>query len=149
MTSQTITRTIRPRKTEDSAVVVPTVERRWAWVVIFTSSSTLICCALPILLVALGFGAVSASLFASVPFLVTLAQYKTWMFAGSGAVLVLAAWLLYRPGRVCPADPVLALQCDIAHRWNTRFFWLASVIWIVGFAAAYLALPIFTWLEGG
>lgn len=130
-------------------MIEPPIEHRWGWLVLFTSSSTLICCALPILLVSLGLGAVSASLFASFPFLVTLAQYKTWMFAGSGAVLVLAAWLLYRPGRICPADPDLALQCDIAHRWNTRLFWLASVIWIVGFAAAYLALPVYSWLEDG
>ena len=125
----------------------PSMERRWAWVVLLTSSSTLICCALPILLVSLGLGAVSASLFASFPFLVTLAQYKVWMFAGSGVVLVLAAWFLYRPGRVCPADPNLALQCEFTHRWNIRFFWLAAAIWMLGFAAAYLALPIYTYLE--
>jgi hypothetical protein len=91
----------------------------------------------------------SASLFANFPFLVTLAQYKAWMFTGSGAVLALAAWFLYRPGRACPADPDLALQCEIAHRWNTRFFWSAAVIWIVGFAAAYMALPIYSLMEGG
>jgi len=49
---------------------------RWAWLVLFAFSTTLVCCALPILLVSLGLGAVSASLFANLPFLVTLAQYK-------------------------------------------------------------------------
>ena len=146
-TSRKITRTIRPWKTEGCAVYEPPNARRWAWVVLFTSSSTLICCALPILFVSVGLGTVSASLFASFPFLVTLSQFKTWMFAGSAAVLVLTAWLLYRPGRVCPADPDLALKCENAHRWNTRYFWLATVIWTVGLAAAYLALPIYIWLE--
>ncbi len=125
-----------------------TSPRKWAWIVLFTSSSTLICCALPILLVSLGLGAVSASLFASFPFLVTLAQYKTWMFLSSAAVLALTGWLLYRSGRACPADPELAEQCERAHRWNLRFFWVASAVWTVGVAAAYLALPIYLWLGG-
>jgi hypothetical protein len=125
------------------------VPRRWSWLVLFASSTTLVCCALPILLVSIGLGAVSASLFASLPFLVTMAQYKAWMFAGSGGVLVLAAWLLFRPGRACPADPDLAEQCEKAHRWNKRFYWVSVGIWVAGFGAAYLALPIYLWLEGG
>ena len=88
-------------------------------------------------------------LFASLPFLVTLAQYKAWMFAGSGGVLLLAAWLLFRPGRVCPADPDLAEQCEKAHRWNTRLYWVSVGIWVIGLGAAYLALPVYLWLEGG
>ncbi len=125
-----------------------TTPRRWAWLVLFASSTTLVCCALPILLVSLGLGAVSASLFASFPILVTLAQYKAWMFAGSGAVLTLAAWLLFRSGRACPADRELAEQCEKVHRWNTRFFWLSVAIWVAGFGSAYLALPIYLWLGG-
>ena len=125
-----------------------TPPRKWAWIVLFTSSSTLICCALPILLVSLGLGAVSASLFASFPFLVTLAQYKTWMFLSSAAVLALTGWLLYRSGRACPADPELAEQCERAHRWNLRFFWVAAAVWTVGVAAAYLALPLYLRLGG-
>ncbi len=127
-------------------MTAPTSPRKWAWIVLFTSSSTLICCALPILLVSLGLGAVSATLFASFPFLVTLAQYKTWMFSGSAVVLALTGWLLYRPGRACPADPDLAEQCERAHRWNMRFFWVAAAVWMAGAAAAYLSLPIYLWL---
>jgi hypothetical protein len=117
--------------------------------VVFASSTTLICCALPILLVSLGLGAVSASLFANLPFLVTLAQYKAWMFAACGSVLALTAWLLFRPGRACPADPELAEQCEKIHRWNIRFYWVSVGIWVLGFATAYLALPVYSWLDGG
>ncbi len=126
-----------------------TTPRNWTWIVLFTSSTTLVCCALPILLVTLGLGAVSASLFANLPLLVTLAQYKAWMFTGSVAVLLVTAWLLFRPGRACPTDPELAEQCDNAHRWNIRFLGASVVIWVVGFAAAYLALPIYLWFSDG
>ncbi len=123
--------------------------RKWSWLVLFASSTTLVCCALPILLVSLGLGAVSASLFASLPILVTLAHYKAWMFAGSGGVLALAAWLLFRSGRVCPADPDLAAQCENVQSWNKRLYWVSAGIWLLGFGAAYLALPIYLWFDGG
>lgn len=121
---------------------------RWAWLVLFASSTTLICCALPILLVSFGLGAVSASLFANLPFLVTLAQHKAWMFAASGGVLALTAWLLFRPGRTCPVDPGLAAQCEKVHGWNIRFYWVSVAVWVAGFGTAYLALPVYLWLNG-
>ncbi|MBL4788000.1 MAG: hypothetical protein JKY60_02745 [Kordiimonadaceae bacterium] len=131
---------------KDNAAIVD--RSRWGWLVLFTSTSTIICCALPILLVTLGLGAVSASMFATFPILVTLAQHKVWLFLGSGLLLGLSAWAVYRPGRACPADKALAEQCETAHRWNTRILWVSGVIWLIGFCAAYFALPIFEWLEG-
>ena len=116
--------------------------RQWGWLLLFASSTTLLCCALPIVLIALGFGAVSAALFANLPFLVVLAHHKVWLFAGSGAALALAAWALYRPGRACPADPDLAARCASADKWNRRVFAVSVAIWAVGFTAAFLSLPL-------
>ena len=118
-------------------------QSRWGWLVLFTSSSTLICCALPILLVTLGLGAVSATLFETLPFLVTLAKNKLWMFLGSAVMLALGGWALYRPGRYCPTDPDLKQKCETAHRWNKRIWWTSIVIWALGFFAAYLSLPLY------
>ena len=117
------------------------------WLTLFASTGTLICCALPILLVTLGLGAAVASLTSSFPILITLSQHKAWIFAGSGALLVLAGWLMYRPGRACPADPAVAELCARLQIWNRRIYWSAVAIWGVGFAAAYLALPIRIWLD--
>lgn len=116
-------------------------QSKWGWLLLFTSTTTLICCALPILLVSVGFGAVSAAMFSNIPFLVDLAHHKVWLFAGSGGMLALAGWALYRPGRTCPTDPVLAAKCETADRWNRRFFNVAAGIWAIGFTAAYLSLP--------
>jgi len=114
---------------------------KWGVLVLFTSISTLLCCALPILLVSLGMGAVVASLASSVPFLITLSQYKAWTFSMTAIILVSACWVLYRPGRVCPADPEYARLCNNAHKWNTRFFWIATTIWCIGSFAAFI-LPL-------
>lgn len=121
--------------------------RKWGWLVLFATTTTLVCCALPIILVTLGLGAVAAALFSSLPFLVDLARHKVWFFAGSFFLLALAAWALYRPGRACPADPELARKCAAADKWNGRLFRGSAAVWLVGFAAAYLALPILEWID--
>ena len=121
--------------------------RLWGWMVLFASTSTLLCCALPILLVTIGLGAVSASLFANLPFLVTLSHYKAWLFAGSAVLLAAAAWATLRPGRTCPTDSELAARCAAADRWNRRLLIVSSVLWVLGFVAAYLSLPMLNAFE--
>lgn len=122
--------------------VRPGRETGVSWLTLFATTGTLICCALPIALVTLGMGATVASLTSNFPFLITLSLHKAWIFAGSGLMLTLSAWLLYRPGRACPADPVLAALCERVFRWNKRVYWTSVVIWGIGFFAAYLALPL-------
>ena len=106
------------------------------------ASGTLLCCALPILLVTLGMGASVAALISAAPWLVTLSHYKGWMFAISAAGLIAAAFFLYRPGRTCPTDPRLAQFCATADRWNRRVLMLAAVVWTIGAFAAFLLLPL-------
>lgn len=114
---------------------------------LFASTGTLVCCALPILLVSIaGLGSVVASLTNNFPLLVTLSQYKEWVFGLSGLMLAVAGWLVWRPGRTCPADPGLAEWCNRFHAWNRRIILMSGVLWMVGFLAAFLALPVRKWL---
>lgn len=116
------------------------------WLTLFASSGTLVCCALPIILVTLGLGAAVASITSAFPFLVTLSQHKIWVFIFSGLMLILSGWLMYRPGRTCPANTELAEMCSRTQIWNRRVFWVSVAIWSTGFFAAYLALPLRVWL---
>jgi len=123
------------------------VQKRLSWLALFTSTGTLICCALPILLVTLGLGATVAALTSAFPFLIVLSQHKVWVFTLSGAMLGISGWPLYRTGRSCPGDPELGALCERAQVWNRRIYWSSVVIWGAGFFAAYLALPLRIWLE--
>jgi hypothetical protein len=125
-----------------------TGESRVTWLALFASTGTLICCALPIALVALGMGATVAALSTSLPILVSLTQHKAWVFLGSALSLVVTGWLLFHSGRECPADPELRASCERILKWNRRVFWTAITIWSVGFLAAYAALPLRIWVEG-
>lgn len=113
-----------------------------SWLTLFASTGTLLCCALPILLVSLGFGAALASLTRSLPILVTLAEYECWMFIVSAVLLAITAWVLWFSAQPCASDPVLAQRCQQAKLWNRRVFCTASLVWCVGFIAAFLLLPM-------
>ena len=113
-----------------------------AWLTLFASSGTLICCALPIVLITLGMGATVAALTSSFPILITLSQHKAWVFAFSGLLLGLTGWWLYRREYSCPGDKRLAAMCARSRVWNRRIFLTSALIWLLGFFAAYLALPL-------
>lgn len=117
------------------------------WFTLFTTTGTLVCCALPIMLVTLGMGATVVSMTSAFPILIVLSQHKLWVFAFSGAMLVISSWLLFRPGRFCSTDNALGQICNTAHKWNKRIYWSSVVIWGIGFFAAFLALPLRIWLD--
>ena len=95
---------------------------RLGWLALFTSLGTLLCCALPILLVVMGFGAVVATVTYQFPWLVTLAEQEVWMFGISGVILAACAWVIWTQRNTCPTDPELALRCQQAKRWNHYLF---------------------------
>ena len=123
------------------------METRLSWLTLLVSTGTLLCCALPILLVSLGLGATVAAITSSFPVLITLSQYKGWIFTISGSLLAGTAWLMWHNRGQCPAEPGIGELCQRAQVWNRRVWLFAVVIWFIGFGAAYLALPIWQWLE--
>ena len=117
------------------------------WVSLFASTSTWICCALPKLLITVGAGAALAGITKQFPLLTVLGTHKNWMFATSGVLLTVAAGLTWRSGQHCPADPVLAQRCERVRQWNKRILWVSMTVWVIGFVAAYLALPVRMYLD--
>jgi hypothetical protein len=106
---------------------------------ILSSFSALLCCALPALLVSLGAGAVLASLITAVPQLVWISEHKIPLFAFAGLMLALSAISTYRNRRApCPADPAQAKSCLRLRRLSLRVFYLASVVYAIGFFFAFL-----------
>lgn len=126
-------------------------ERRWegAWsgLALLASTGTLVCCALPILLVSLGLGAAVAGLVDQFPWLPALTRHKVWVFGAAAVMLAAGLAVTYRPGRACPADPARARACERLDRINRVLLWAGVGIWTAGFAAAYLSLPVARWLE--
>ncbi len=113
---------------------------RITWFSIFTSASTLLCCALPALLVALGAGAALASLVGIFPQIVWVSENKTLVFVGAGVMLAVAGYLQYRARFLpCPIDPGLAAACARQRRVSNVIYFVSLAIYVIGVSFALLA----------
>lgn len=111
---------------------------------LFTSAGTLVCCALPALLVTLGAGAALAGIVFSAPWLVALSKYKAWTFGISGAMILLAGIAQWKARNVpCPIDPIQARACMRLRRTSKWIYWLSVAVWSVGFFFAFVAVYVF------
>ena len=112
---------------------------RLTWFSIFTSASTLLCCALPALLVALGAGAALATVVGAVPQIVWVSENKTLVFIAAGAMLAVAGYLQYRARFLpCPADPRLAAACSRQRRVSNVIYFVSLAIYVMGVGFALL-----------
>jgi hypothetical protein len=118
---------------------------------LFGSFSTLICCALPSVLVLLGMGTAVASLLSAAPWLVSLSRHKVWTFSIAGTLIAASFLMTYvvaprlRGGEACAADDPAA--CAEASRFSRVVLWGSAVIWCCGFFVAYLLGPILEHLD--
>jgi hypothetical protein len=113
---------------------------------LFSSFSTLICCALPSVLVLLGMGTTVASLLSAAPWLVSLSRHKIWTFSIAGVLIAMSFVMTYliaprlREGEVCDAnDPT---TCGEVSKLSRAILWGSAAIWSCGFFVAYLLGPI-------
>lgn len=108
---------------------------------LLASGSTLLCCALPALLVALGAGATLAGLVSAAPWLVWLSAHKTLTFGGAAGLLLLAGAMLRQARRLpCPADARQAAACTRLRRLSWTVYSLSLVLYLVGLLFA-VVLP--------
>ena len=113
---------------------------------LFSSFSTLICCALPSVLVVLGMGTAVASLLSAAPWLVSLSRHKAWTFSIAGTLIVCSFVMTYviaprlREGETCDADD--PSTCGEVSKLSRVILWGSAFIWSGGFFVAYLLGPI-------
>jgi mercuric ion transport protein len=117
---------------------------------LFTSLSTLLCCALPSLLVLFGLGASVASTLSFFPWLVTLSRHKLLTFTVSGALIACSFVNTYyiiprfKPEECSPDNPN---ACAEASRLSRVLLWISMMIYAIGFFVALLLGPILSKLD--
>lgn len=118
---------------------------------LFSSFSTLICCALPSVLVLLGLGTTVASLLSAAPWLVSLSRHKVWTFSIAGTLIAASFAMTYlvaprlRRGEICEADD--PTTCGEVSKLSRVVLWGSALIWSGGFFVAYLLGPILTRMD--
>lgn len=111
---------------------------------LFGSTSTLLCCALPALLISLGAGAVMAGLTSTIPGLIWLSAQKNVLFIAAGALLAVSSivgW--HQRSAPCPTDPEKAANCLQLRRFNARLLTTSWLAYGCGLFFAYIWVLVF------
>lgn len=114
---------------------------------VFTSSSTLICCALPALVAAIAGGTAVSSLVSTFPWLVPLSKYKLWIFLIAWILIVISGFLTFKPIQT-QCDPNKGQTgCDTTSRFSRVTFFVS--LGILSFATffSYALTPILRWID--
>lgn len=106
---------------------------------LFGSMSTLICCALPALLVSIGAGATLVSLLGKFPEIIWVSEHKKGVFSFAALMLILSGFAQWNArSEPCPIDADQAKACMSARR-NSRMIYFASlIIFLIGAGFAFV-----------
>ena len=114
--------------------------RSAVWTAFVASLATLLCCALPSLLVLLGLGTTVAAAVSAAPWLVALSRHKAWVFAAAG--LMIAGSRLYIR-YVVPRVGGQGAACWPALNRATRAAWWGSAfLYTASLLVAYVLGPV-------
>jgi hypothetical protein len=109
---------------------------------LFASSGTLVCCALPAMLVGIGAGAALSSLVTFIPQLVLLSEHKEALFVAAGLMLAASGAVQWRNRKApCPTDPLRRQACLRTRRVSARVYVFSVLVYLVGVFFAFL-LPL-------
>jgi hypothetical protein len=137
---------------EMKALAKPNVSRSavFSFLSLFTSVSTLLCCALPALLVLFGLGASVASVLSFFPWLVTLSRHKELTFSVSGVLIACSfvnAYYIVPRLATKECSPENPNACAEASRLGKVLLWISALIYAVGFFVAFVLGPILSKLD--
>ena len=106
---------------------------------LLASSTTLICCALPALFVALGAGATLASLTNIFPQLIVISHYKVSISIGTLLILFIAGIFIKKAESLpCPVDPMLKDICLKTRKRSKVMFYTSVIIFLLASFFTYL-----------
>jgi hypothetical protein len=100
---------------------------------LFASSSTLVCCAIPALLVSLGAGAALASVVAAFPQIVWISENKEIIFFISTIMMLIGGVVQWRNRYApCPVDPKLRQACLRTRKVSLGIYLISLALLMVG-----------------
>lgn len=112
---------------------------------LLASSTTLVCCVLPAVMVSIGAGAAVVGLITAFPQLIWLSEHKAAVFGIATALLVVSGLLLAWARRLpCPVDSDLGRKCMQLRKIGARLYAVSAGLLALSSIFAFV-LP---WIEG-
>jgi hypothetical protein len=106
---------------------------------LLASTTTLVCCVLPAVLVSVGAGAVMVGLVSAIPQLVWLSEHKALVFGIAGVLLAASGAMIWRARRLpCPIDPAAARSCTRLRRISAWLYGVSLAAFVAGAVFAFV-----------
>ena len=115
---------------------------------LFSSTGTLLCCALPAALAAIAGGSAVVGLISTFPWLSPLSQHKGWIFLAAGVLIMFNALLVLRPKGQVACAITGGKGCEVAGSFSKVMLWTSIGIYGAGAFMSYALVPIMRFLEG-
>ena len=110
----------------------------------FTSLGTLVCCALPALMVSVGMGAALAGLIGTFPSITLISNHKVYVFIISGFLIFLGFFTHWSSKNVsCPTDLTKAKLCKKLRSISSIMLHFSLTLYLIGFFFAFIATHVF------
>lgn len=107
---------------------------------LFSSFSTIFCCALPIIFVMLGMGASFASMTSALPIINSLLEYTTELFILTAIFLFTSGYMIFFRPQTCPIEPKLAKLCAKMKKINKVIWFISLILFLCGIFFKYLLI---------
>jgi hypothetical protein len=106
---------------------------------LLASTTTLVCCVLPAVLVSVGAGAVMVGLVSTFPQLVWLSEHKALVFGIAGVLLAGSGVMIWRARSLpCPVDPVAARSCTRLRKISAWLYGVSLLAFVAGAVFAFV-----------
>jgi len=122
-------------------------QRVVGFLALFTSTGTLLCCALPAALAALAGGAAISAYVSTFPWVVPLSRHKVWIFVIAGILILINGLLTLRPQGKLACTITGGTDCETAGKFSRFMFWLAAVVYTAGVFMTYGLVPLLRLLD--
>jgi len=114
---------------------------------LFTSTGTLLCCALPATLAAIAGGGAVTSLISTLPWLIPLSRNKIWIFLIAGLLLIVSSVFTFRPQGKLACSISGGRGCEVASGFSKVMLYISMAIYLTGLFFAYFLTPLLRWMD--
>ncbi|MBN4081116.1 hypothetical protein JYT44_01995 [Caldithrix abyssi] len=114
---------------------------------LFTSTGTLLCCALPAAIAAVAGGAAVGTFVTTFPWLIPISQHKGWIFLASGLLIGVSSILTLRPQSQLACSITGGKGCEVAGRFSKFMLWGAVAIYGTGVFFSYGIVPLLRFFD--
>ena len=118
-----------------------------SFLALFTSTGTLLCCAIPACIALLAGGAAIGTYVTLFPWVIPLSRHSGAIFIVAGVMISISAVFTLMPKSKLACSVTGGKGCEVAGTWTKAMFWFSVAVYSVGGFMTYAVVPLMRWFD--